>query len=53
MIGDFDPSKVGCTADEYIDAEHSSPACLQKIFDQYDALVPELRREALASKNKT
>ena len=53
VIGDFDPSKVGCTADEYIDAEHSSPACLQKIFDQYDALVPELRREALASKNKT
>ena len=46
VIGEFDPAKVGCTADQYIDAEHSNPACLQKIFDQYEALLPELRREA-------
>ncbi len=45
VIGEFDPAKVGCTADQYIDAEHANPACLQKIFDQYEALLPELKRE--------
>lgn len=50
IIGDFDPAKVGCTSDQYIDAEHSSPACLQNIFNQYEALLPELRAEAGAVK---
>ena len=45
MIGEFDPAKVGCTTEQYIDAEHSSPPCLQKIFDQYEALLPQLRLE--------
>ncbi len=45
IIGDFDPYKVGCTSDQYIDAEHANPACLQKIFDQYEALLPQLRRK--------
>jgi len=46
IIGEFDPHRVGCTADMYIDAEHSSPACLQKVFDQYEKILPELRRTA-------
>lgn len=45
IIGDFDPSKVGCTSDQYIDGEHGNPACLQKIFDQYEALLPQLKLE--------
>ena len=45
IIGEFDPAKVGCTVDQYIDAEHSSPPCLQRIFDQYEALLPQLRLE--------
>jgi hypothetical protein len=44
IIGEFDPAKVGCTSDMYIDAEHGNPTCLQKIFDQYEAILPELRR---------
>ena len=35
LIGGFNPHQVGCTADMYIDSEHSSPQCLQKIFDQF------------------
>ncbi len=35
LIGGFNPHQVGCTVDMYIDAEHSSPKCLQKIFDQF------------------
>ena len=43
IIGGFSPETVGCTADMYIDAEHSNPDCLAKIFQQYSALG--LRRE--------
>lgn len=46
IIGDFDPARVGCTSDQYIDAEHSSPSCLKNLFKQYEALLPELRDEA-------
>ena len=38
IFGSFNPHKVGCTTDMYIDAEHSSPICLQKVFDQFLAL---------------
>ena len=38
IFGGFNPHKMGCTADMYIDAEHSNPNCLQKIFDQFLAL---------------
>lgn len=38
IIGDFDPAKVGCTADQYIDAEHANPSCLVHIFKQFDDL---------------
>ncbi len=34
VIGSFDPSRVGCTADMYIDSEHSRPVCLQKLLAQ-------------------
>ena len=43
VIGEFDPAKLGCTSDQYIDAEHANPACLQAIFNQYEALLPSLR----------
>jgi hypothetical protein len=38
VFGSFNPHDIGCTSDMYIDAEHSNPKCLQKIFDQYMAL---------------
>jgi hypothetical protein len=38
IIGEFDPAKVGCTADMYIDAEHSNPTCVVKIMKQFDDL---------------
>ena len=38
IIGDFNPAKVGCTADMYIDAEHSNPDCVVKVLRQFDAL---------------
>ena len=39
MIGGFSPYKVGCTSDMYIDAEHSNPTCLKKIFDEFAEIV--------------
>ena len=38
IFGSFNPHKLGCTSDMYIDAEHSNPQCLQKVFDQFLAL---------------
>lgn len=38
IFGSFNPHKIGCTSDMYIDAEHSNPKCLQKVFDQFLAL---------------
>jgi hypothetical protein len=38
IVGGFNPHKVGCTADMYIDAEHSNPQCLQKIFNEFAAI---------------
>lgn len=32
MIGGFNPHKVGCTPEMYIDAEHSNPTCLKNII---------------------
>ena len=45
LIGSFNPHKVGCTADMYIDAEHSNPTCLQKIFDEF--LATETKKDAV------
>jgi hypothetical protein len=39
MIGGFNPHKIGCTSDMYIDAEHSNPTCLKKIFDEFAEIV--------------
>ena len=38
IFGGFNPHKIGCTSEMYIDAEHSNPECLQKVFDQFLAL---------------
>lgn len=38
LFGGFNPHKIGCTADMFIDAEHSHPECLQKVFDQFVAI---------------
>jgi hypothetical protein len=39
VFGGFDPATVGCVSTDYIDAEHANPHCLQKVFDQFNALV--------------
>lgn len=51
VIGEFDPAKVGCTADQYIDAEHANPACLQNIFNEYEAILPALRAAEAKAKS--
>jgi hypothetical protein len=38
VVGSFDPAVASCTADMYIDAEHSGPACLQRVLDQVPGL---------------
>jgi hypothetical protein len=46
VIGGFDPYKVGCRADQYIDAEHSSPDCIGRILKEFAAIeagTPALR----------
>jgi len=40
IIGSFDPDKVGCDEDDYIDAEHGNPECLGKLLNQFLALYP-------------
>ena len=34
LIGSFNPADVGCTADMFIDAEHSNPLCLSRVIKQ-------------------
>jgi hypothetical protein len=41
VIGSFNPHEVGCDVSMYIDAEHSNPDCLKKIFDQFTRLDQE------------
>jgi hypothetical protein len=38
VVGSFDPAVAGCAPGMFIDAEHSSPACLRRLLD----LVPGL-----------
>jgi hypothetical protein len=38
QFGGFNPHKLGCTSDMFIDAEHSNATCLQKVFDQFTAI---------------
>ncbi len=46
VVGSFDPHRVGCTADMYIDSEHSQPECLQKLLAQVSVSHSvSLRRE--------
>jgi hypothetical protein len=37
-VGSFDPAVAGCLETMYIDAEHSSPACLRRVLDQVPGL---------------
>lgn len=39
VFGSFNPHKLGCTAADYIDAEHANPRCLKTIFDQFNQIV--------------
>jgi hypothetical protein len=39
LFGSFNPHQLGCTAEMYIDAEHSNATCLQKVFDQFAEIV--------------
>jgi hypothetical protein len=38
VVGSFDPAVAGCLESMYIDAEHSSPVCLQRVLDQVPGL---------------
>ena len=38
VFGSFNPHKLGCTSEMFIDAEHSNEICLQKVFDQFTVL---------------
>ncbi len=44
VIGGFDPYKVGCRAEQYIDGEHSNPECLGLIIDQFLKLDAKRRQ---------
>ena len=35
VFGSFNPAKIGCTAEMYIDAEHSNPECLGMLLAQF------------------
>lgn len=35
VFGSFDPVDIGCTKEMYIDAEHSNPECLGKVFAEF------------------
>ena len=50
VFGSFNPADVGCTEDMYIDAEHSKPACLAKVFNQYRAIQAAKNKPAIEEK---
>ncbi len=50
VFGSFNPADVGCTEDMYIDAEHSKPACLAKVFNQYRAMQAAKNKPASEEK---
>lgn len=37
-VGGYDPQRLGCTADQYLDQIHPRPACVRKVL----ALIPDL-----------
>lgn len=49
VIGSFDPSKIGCTDDDYIDAEHANADCLGKLLKQFDRVAPVAQQQAPAT----
>jgi hypothetical protein len=38
LLGSLNPHKVGCVSTMYIDADHSNPACLKMLLDQFAVL---------------
>jgi hypothetical protein len=38
VVGSFDPAIAGCTAEMFIDAEHSGPTCLASVLHQVPGL---------------
>lgn len=38
VVGSFDPAIAGCTAEMFIDAEHSGPTCLARVLHQVPGL---------------
>jgi hypothetical protein len=38
VVGSFEPAIAGCTAEMFIDAEHSGPACLARVLQQVPGL---------------
>ncbi|HSA80119.1 MAG TPA: hypothetical protein VLE23_04805 [Geminicoccaceae bacterium] len=38
VVSSFDPAAAGCLESMFIDAEHSGPACLQRVLDQVPGL---------------
>ncbi len=45
IVGGFNPYKVGCTKEMYIDAEHSRPECLANIARQFMKNLPPVRND--------
>ena len=41
IIGSFDPYKVGCASDMFIDSEHAKPQCLSMVLDQFETGRPQ------------
>jgi hypothetical protein len=52
VFGSFDPAEVGCTSKMFIDAEHSNPECLGKLFKQF-AEIAKLGEEPLSDRFAT
>lgn len=44
IIGSFDPAEVGCSSEQYIDAEHANPTCLANIINEFVEL--DLKKRA-------
>lgn len=35
IFGSANPHEIGCVAEEYIDAEHAHPSCMEKVFAKF------------------
>lgn len=46
IIGSFDPAKVGCVDEDFIDAEHANAECLGKLLKQFNVIAPVAQQPA-------